>query len=47
MEIFWKNKDFLQNLYFDFVNMYAIYQRCHNPETNPLIKGIKNTNKFY
>lgn len=31
----------LQNLYFDFVNMYVMCQICHNPETNPIIKGKK------
>jgi translation initiation factor 2 beta subunit (eIF-2beta)/eIF-5 len=35
------SKDVLQNLYFDFVNMYVMCQRCHNPETNPFIKGKK------
>lgn len=34
-------KNILQNLYFDFVNLYVMCQKCHNPETNPLIKGKK------
>jgi translation initiation factor 2 beta subunit (eIF-2beta)/eIF-5 len=34
-------REFLQNLYFDFVKMYVLCQRCHNPETNPVVKGNK------
>ena len=34
-------KEFLQNLYFDFVKIYVLCQRCHNPETNPVVKCNK------